>query len=376
MGRRPKALNPNDPLHAFAIDLNALRDAAGPAGKLGATCAAAGITRSTYYAWLSGAQLPSGDLLEVVVKLWGGDVAQWTERRRKAQASVASADVSEVPHHPRPALTFEGAEKAALEADRKFMIAFQQLHVLTGRVSSATLAKSLPGFTPFRAIDVLTGPYAYIHSPDQTLRARTAVIGALHGHIDDRETRDKLVLECITLASHAAKLAPGIMGTLTSGVRARKGIPYPDIPDRYEDLRHKKIMEAERILHKLGFGLRAGEHAAYVLLGLLRLGPDQHWEQIEGPDTARIGDIAEWVRRFYRKEYAANSRETLRRQIRRFIETGLVIQNPDEPDRAVNSAATRYQIAAPAHELITTYADDGFEERLKVYLAARRPQIE
>ncbi|WP_372411854.1 helix-turn-helix domain-containing protein [Streptomyces luteireticuli] len=89
MGRLPKALDPRDPLQAFAIELRALRDAAGAAGGQAATCEAVGINRSTYYAWLSGAQLPTSDLLELVVRAWGGDRAHWAERRRQTERALA-----------------------------------------------------------------------------------------------------------------------------------------------------------------------------------------------------------------------------------------------------------------------------------------------
>ncbi|BBJ41382.1 hypothetical protein SSPO_041000 [Streptomyces antimycoticus] len=92
MGRRPKPLNPDDPLQAFAIELRALRDAAGASGEREATCEASGIKRSTYYAWLNGTQLPSSDALEVTVKLWGGDVKHWSELRRQAESVLATPD--------------------------------------------------------------------------------------------------------------------------------------------------------------------------------------------------------------------------------------------------------------------------------------------
>jgi hypothetical protein len=58
VGRRRKRLDPSHPLHAFAIELRDLRDAAGPAGACKATCELVGIHRTTYYAWLQGTQLP------------------------------------------------------------------------------------------------------------------------------------------------------------------------------------------------------------------------------------------------------------------------------------------------------------------------------
>jgi len=63
MGRRPKPLDPANPLHAFAVELRTLRDAAGASGLCDPTCERVGITRTTYYAWLGGKQLPGVDVL-------------------------------------------------------------------------------------------------------------------------------------------------------------------------------------------------------------------------------------------------------------------------------------------------------------------------
>ncbi|WP_433762277.1 helix-turn-helix domain-containing protein [Nocardia sp. CA-135398] len=49
-------LDPGLPLHAFAAELRSLRDSAGQAGTVTETCARAGISRTTYYAWLEGRQ--------------------------------------------------------------------------------------------------------------------------------------------------------------------------------------------------------------------------------------------------------------------------------------------------------------------------------
>jgi BsuBI/PstI restriction endonuclease HTH domain len=53
----------------------------------------------------------------------------------------------------------------------------------------------------------------------------------------------------------------------------------------------------------------------------------------------------DWIRDHYGKNYAANSRETiLRFTLHQFAEALLVEQNPDNPDRPVNSLKWCYQI--------------------------------
>ncbi|MFD4786240.1 helix-turn-helix domain-containing protein [Streptomyces sp. NPDC058459] len=88
VGRRPKPLDPSQPLHAFALELRLLRDKAGALGSEKETCQRAEIGRSTYYSYLNGENLPSRDRLEAVVKAWGGDVKVWLERRRQVEAAV------------------------------------------------------------------------------------------------------------------------------------------------------------------------------------------------------------------------------------------------------------------------------------------------
>src|SRR5690606_27798135 len=74
----------------------------------------------------------------------------------------------------------------------------------------------------------------------------------------------------------------------------------------------------------------------------------------------------------YDKDYAPNTRETIRRfTLHQFAEAGLVVQNPDRPDRPTNSPKWCYQIEPAAYGLITTFKQEGFQERLKEYLAER-----
>jgi hypothetical protein len=99
--------------------------------------------------------------------------------------------------------------------------------------------------------------------------------------------------------------------------------------------------EARELLRLLNFDKeRCNERSALVLLALLRLAPDQPWSTAERP-LLRTVEIMDWLREAYGKDYKPNTRETIRRQtLHQFVEGGLVIQNPDKPDRAVNSPNT------------------------------------
>ncbi|WP_406201527.1 restriction endonuclease [Kitasatospora sp. NBC_01560] len=130
-----------------------------------------------------------------------------------------------------------------------------------------------------------------------------------------------------------------------------------------------RIEEARNILRALNFDSeRCNERSALVLLALLDLSPGQVWGEAQNP-MVRTVSLMQWLRDEYDKDYKANSRETIRRfTLHQFIEAGLVVANPDDPERAVNSPKNCYQIEPAALELISSYEQGGFPERLKEYL--------
>jgi adenine-specific DNA-methyltransferase len=83
--------------------------------------------------------------------------------------------------------------------------------------------------------------------------------------------------------------------------------------------------------------------------------------------------MMDYFRDRYGKTYAPNTRETVRRQtVHQFLEAGLIVINPDEPDRPTNSPTTVYQIEASALEFLRTYGGPEWERDRAVYLASRQ----
>lgn len=75
----------------------------------------------------------------------------------------------------------------------------------------------------------------------------------------------------------------------------------------------------------------------------------------------------------YGKVYAPNSRETVRRQtVHQFLQAGLIVANPDEPYRAINSGKSVYQIENSALELVRTFGTPEWDRALGTYLASVR----
>jgi adenine-specific DNA-methyltransferase len=71
----------------------------------------------------------------------------------------------------------------------------------------------------------------------------------------------------------------------------------------------------------------------------------------------------------YRKEYAANSRETIRRQtVHQFEQARLIDRNPDDPTRPTNSGETRYQLTEGAAEVLRAFDRRDFSKKCEQFL--------
>jgi hypothetical protein len=119
--------------------------------------------------------------------------------------------------------------------------------------------------------------------------------------------------------------------------------------------RNSSIKEAQQIIVSLGLPrAQQNERSALSLLALLNLTPEKSWADAEAP-LMGITPIMDWVREHYKKDYAPNTRETVRRQtMHQFCEAGIALYNPDQPDRPVNSSKAAYQIEPSALALLRT----------------------
>ncbi|MCB0061879.1 MAG: hypothetical protein KDE19_07185, partial [Caldilineaceae bacterium] len=139
----------------------------------------------------------------------------------------------------------------------------------------------------------------------------------------------------------------------------------------------QKIEDALTILDELGMprGQR-NERSALTLLALLGLTPELAWEGASAP-LIGITPIMDFVKEHYARTYAPNTRETFRRQtMHQFVDAGLVVMNPDQPDRAVNSPKWVYQIEQQALELFRTFGTEEWETNLEIYFSNRRTLAE
>ncbi len=113
--------------------------------------------------------------------------------------------------------------------------------------------------------------------------------------------------------------------------------------------------EALEILKSFGLPrAQQNERSALTLLALAKLGPKGSWRKAQKP-LFRIWDIMGFMREKYEKDYAANSRETIRRQtIHQFEQARIVDRNPDDPSRPTNSGNNCYCLTDAAIAVLKT----------------------
>ena len=130
-----------------------------------------------------------------------------------------------------------------------------------------------------------------------------------------------------------------------------------------------KRIEAVEILKSLGFPRQQqNERSALTLLALAGLQERSRWAVTKQP-LLRIVDIMSWMREKYGKDYAPNSRETIRRQtIHQFEQARIVDRNPDDPKRATNSGDTNYQLNREAVKVLRAFGTDSFSKYCEEFL--------
>ena len=177
-------------------------------------------------------------------------------------------------------------------------------------------------------------------------------------HYPDREA-----LKRIGKLTRGAKLSQQETDNLIEGELAHMA------DDENPLMAQRRIDEALEIVRALGMPRgQQNERSALTLLAILDLKPSGRWDALSKP-LMGITPIMDYCREHYGREYAPNTRETFRRQtMHQFVEAGIVLYNPDKPERPVNSPKACYQISQEAFEAIQTFGTDSWEKILSVYL--------
>jgi hypothetical protein len=136
--------------------------------------------------------------------------------------------------------------------------------------------------------------------------------------------------------------------------------------------RKKRLADAIEALTALQFGPKQrNDTAAYTLLALLDLQPDATWAEAQAP-LRGITPIIDFIATAYGNRYAPNTRETIRDDaVKFFVEEGLLLRNPDDPNRPTNSGKTVYQIEPTALALFRKFGTREWTPALAHYLASR-----
>ncbi len=133
-----------------------------------------------------------------------------------------------------------------------------------------------------------------------------------------------------------------------------------------------KIEQAQKILKELGLqAAQQNEMSALTLLALCGLKKSTPWSVATRERCGVSNEIMAFVNENYRTkktQYAPNTRETFRRQVlHQFIQAGIVLYNPDEPNLAVNSPRAHYRLCPEALEVIRTFGTEEWESRLQEF---------
>lgn len=133
---------------------------------------------------------------------------------------------------------------------------------------------------------------------------------------------------------------------------------------------YEQVENARIVLESLGMDAeRSNERSALVLLALATLAPEDEWVDAANPMLGTRA-IMDFIRDAYDREYAPNTRETVRRfTLHQFAEAGLIVQNPDEPQRPVNSPKWNYQITSEGIDVLRSYDTPSWASQVDTYLA-------
>ncbi len=174
---------------------------------------------------------------------------------------------------------------------------------------------------------------------------------------------DRAVLERLGRKAQGARLTQPEIDSLMEHESAQMTDKENPLPAQ------ERIDHARLIVKALGMPPgQQNERSALTLLALLALTPRAAWDSASRP-LMGITPIMDFCRDHYGREYAPNTRETFRRQtMHQFVEAGIAVQNPDQPDRPTNSPRTCYQVSEEVYKVIAAYGTGGWQDSLEAYL--------
>lgn len=132
-----------------------------------------------------------------------------------------------------------------------------------------------------------------------------------------------------------------------------------------------KIEEAQDILKQLGLPpSQCNTMSALTLLALCGIGDNGDWRKATRSSLGLTKGIMNFISVEYNITYAANTRETFRRQVlHQFVQARIVDYNPDYPNLPVNSPRAHYAISNEALKVIAVYGTNKWQPMLNHFLS-------
>jgi len=137
--------------------------------------------------------------------------------------------------------------------------------------------------------------------------------------------------------------------------------------------KQKRIGEALDVLRQLGMpNEQLNDRTAICLLALLDLPETITWDKARNPMLG-IRAILDFAREKLGHNYAENTRESVRKySVKQLVAAGVLLHNPDKPDRAVNSSDNCYQVESNALALFRKFGTRSWKQALPAYLKTRQ----
>lgn len=128
-----------------------------------------------------------------------------------------------------------------------------------------------------------------------------------------------------------------------------------------------KIKEAKIILKELGLPKsQQNEISALTLLALCDISENDDWINAKKLSLGVSKGIMKFITDVYQKEYAPNTRETVRRQVlHQFVQARIADYNPEIPNLPVNSPRAHYAISDEAVAVIRSYSSKEWNRNTK-----------
>ena len=138
-----------------------------------------------------------------------------------------------------------------------------------------------------------------------------------------------------------------------------------------------KIEQAQEVLQALGLpAAQQNEISALTLLALSQLSEQTPWKDAKSI-AMRVHDILIEIKEHYGREYAENTRETIRRRVlHQFEQAGIVIRNVDDPARPTNSGLTNYILSDLVLNVIQAYGSLDWDQKQQAFFEQQGKLIE